>query len=75
MRIRTFDGAVFTGKDAKGVVKAMHRAAWYLPPRKGHYMLEVAERCQELGVIVNAETPERFLASLARNDFIVYVED
>lgn len=44
MKILTNDGAVFQGKTARGVVKAMQRDAWNAPEKKRDYMVEVVDR-------------------------------
>lgn len=66
----------FSGVDAVGVVRQMHRCAWLTPPRKGDYMAAVAERCGELGFPgVDSSTCARFLDSLERFGFIARAED
>lgn len=44
LRVTCVDGAIFTGKDEKDIVRQMKHTDWNAPERKGEYMEDVAAR-------------------------------
>ncbi len=65
MRVKTKDGRTFAGKNPKAVVRAMKRDQWHIEHvPKRDYIVEVADRVQEMtGTIIRLD-PSEFLFDL-----------
>lgn len=72
LRITTNDGKHFAGKDAREVVRKLRDTQWSLGFQpKGEYMLEVANRVQQITGCVIPLDAEGFLLGLQTAKLIV----